>query len=116
MIELSPVMSSDILLGFIPKEIQAQTNTERSNFRHSTSNQTQDDNMAKRWNPIALEAHGSHDVMFVQEEKHVVPGVLRKLATERSLETLEQARLYALRFWRETVEEFACSKHFVFIK
>lgn len=92
MIELSPLMSSDILLGFISKEIQAQNSTERSDFRHSTYNQTQDENMAKRWNLIVLEAHGSHDVMFVQEEKLVVPGVLRKLATERSLETLEQAR------------------------
>ena len=36
--------------------------------------------------------------MFVQEEKLVVPGVLRKLATERSLETLEQARQSAVFF------------------
>jgi len=48
MIELSPLMSSDILLGFISKEIQPQNSTERSDFRHSTFNQTQDENMAKR--------------------------------------------------------------------
>ena len=65
--------------------------------------------MAKRWNTIALEAHGNHDVMFFQEDKKlVVPGILRKLVTEGSLEILNlracSAVSFEIPFWRENVK------------